>query len=154
MSSAESQGSSGRGRVKRLLPLLALLVGGAAGFALSCGEYESCSPGEVLQFNICLPGLVDGGLPDVGGMPNPECRPPAAPDGGAMCADKKAGFGDLCAANEQCQCGLDLCAIIPGQTCGFCTRSGCLQNPSICPPGWTCYDASAYQPGYSLCVNM
>jgi hypothetical protein len=138
----------------RWLPLLALLVGAAAGFALSCGHYESCDPGQVMQFNICLPGLVDGGFPDL--APGDTCAPPVKPDGGEseMCMDKKAGFGEPCTANEQCRCGKDLCAIIPGQTCGFCTRSGCLQDPSICPQGWTCYDASAYQAGYSLCVNL
>jgi hypothetical protein len=43
---------------------------------------------------------------------------------------------------------------MPGQTCGFCTRHDCLKDPSICPAGWTCFDAAAFQPGYSLCVPM
>jgi hypothetical protein len=83
------------------------------------------------------------------------CPVKVVPDGGdMMCSDKLAGWGDPCTGLEHCRCGLDLCAIQPGATCGFCTRSGCLQDPKICPQGWTCFDASAFQAGYSLCIKL
>jgi hypothetical protein len=142
--------------MNRALPyaLFALAALCGASFA-SCGEYETCDPGQVLQFRICFPGLVDGGLPD-GGAPPSTCAPPATPDGGDMtvCAEKTAGFGEPCSRDDQCRCGKDLCAIIPGQSCGFCTRKACLADRSICPPGWMCYDASSFEPGFSLCVAM
>ncbi|HXU80855.1 MAG TPA: hypothetical protein VN914_05625 [Polyangia bacterium] len=146
--------------MKRVLPLAALmaLLGAALGF--SCGKYESCDPGQVLQYNVCFPGLIDGGgggtagggAGGAGGATT--CRPANFPDAGDMCPDKAAGFGEPCAANSDCRCGKDLCAIMPGQSCGFCTRSNCLPDPSICPTGWSCFDASAFQAGYSLCVNL
>jgi hypothetical protein len=142
------------GLVKRAF-LATIIAAAGTLLSLSCGRYESCDPGQVMQFNVCFPGLVDGGLPDVGGAAPATCRPPVIPDGGDdMCTDKTSGFGEPCSADSQCRCGKDLCAIIPGETCGFCTRSGCLADPSICPGGWMCYDASAFQPGYSLCVKM
>lgn len=143
--------------MKRALPLLGLgtFALGFAGAFASCGHYESCDPGMVMQYNICLPGLVlgDAARPDL--PPDNTCMPPPIPDGGAPVCDQPAsGFGDKCTDTSQCRCGKDLCAIIPGESCGFCTRSACLGNPGICPPGWTCFDASAFQPGYSLCINM
>ena len=123
---------------------------------LSCGRYESCDPGQVLQFNVCFPALVDGGLPPADSGAG-ACRPsnlPVPDAGDDICTDETTGFGEACSDTAQCRCGKDLCAIIPGQTCGFCTRSNCMANPSICPAGWTCYDASSFQPGYSLCVKM
>lgn len=141
---------------------IGLCVALASALFLSCGKYESCDPGMVMQFNVCFPGLVDGGLPDVGaggggGSSVGSCRPTSLPlpdAGNDICIDKTTGFGEACSDTAQCRCGKDLCAIIPGQTCGFCTRSNCMKDPSICPGGWTCYDASSFQPGYSLCVQM
>jgi hypothetical protein len=127
---------------------------------LSCGKYESCDPGQVLQFNVCFPGVVDAGSPDLGsggagGSTGGSCRPSILPDAGDdICLDKSSGFGERCSADSQCRCGKNLCAIIPGETCGFCTVSNCMVNPSVCPAGWTCFDAAAFQPGYSLCVKM
>jgi hypothetical protein len=133
----------------------------------SCGRYESCDPNQTLQFNVCFPGPSDAapaapgndgavagdGAADLGASSDgaAACEPPAAP---AMCTAAAAGFGDACSVTSQCHCSTDLCAVIPGQSCGFCTRSGCKADPSICPAGWTCYDASAYQAGYSLCVKF
>jgi hypothetical protein len=143
--------------MKRALPLAAVfaVVGAVLGFA--CGKYESCDPGQVLQYNICLPAVADAGHPDTGAATDAaaSCRPPNFPDAGpSTCTGPAAGFGDPCTADDQCRCGKDLCAVIPGETCGFCTRSGCMADPSICPAGWKCFDASAFQPGYSLCVNF
>ena len=147
--------------IKRALPLAGLLALAGALLGFACGHYESCDPDQVLQFNVCFPRPnVDAGHPDVGpaGGSGPDAGDGAgdASDAAAdpACADRAAGFGDTCTADAQCRCGKDLCAIVPGQTSGFCTRSGCLADPSICPMGWSCYDASAFQPGYSLCVHL
>jgi hypothetical protein len=146
--------------VRKVLSLAALMALAGAALAFACGKYESCDPGQVFQYNVCFPGLADGGLPDAGGGGSggsggsASCRPPGLPTGDSMCGDKAAGFGEPCGDTKECRCGKDLCAIIPGQTCGFCTRSNCMADPSICPTGWTCFDASSFQPGYSLCINM
>jgi hypothetical protein len=138
----------------RALSLAGLLALAGALLGLACGRYESCDPGQVLQFNVCFPGVVDGGRPDVAAAGGSPGDAGTSEGGGGMCADKAAGFGETCTADAQCRCSTDLCAIVPGQTSGFCTRSGCMKDPTICPTGWSCYDASAFQPGYSLCVNL
>jgi len=143
--------------MKLIARISCLLLAAAGALLLSCGRYESCDPGQVLQFNVCFPGLVDGGLPNADSGGDSTCRPASLPlpdAGNDICTDQTTGFGEPCSDTAQCRCGKDLCAIIPGQTCGFCTRSNCMANPGICPAGWTCYDASGFQPGYSLCVQM
>ena len=130
--------------------------------AASCGKYESCDPGQVLQFNVCIP-LPDAAADGAGASDGSTAPPPGAcnvlplPDGGAtMCsgATDTSGFGRACRTDGDCPCGTDLCAVQAGASCGFCTRRACLANPSICPASWTCFDASAFQPGFSLCIKL
>ena len=70
---------------------------------------------------------------------------PAASEFGAPCADTV----------EHTDCGppADHCAMMPGQTVGNCTATGCIDNATVCPGDWSCLDLSAFladQP--AICV--
>jgi hypothetical protein len=79
--------------------------------------------------------------------------PMAAPDAGApfpggddaACAGD--AFGATCTSDVDCTCaGAGYCALMPGQTAGYCTATGCKEDPSVCPSGWSCFDLSAFSP--------
>lgn len=54
--------------------------------------------------------------------------------------------------HSDCGCDATYCAVQPGTTEGMCTRTGCTEDPSLCPEGYGCLDLSAFQPGLpSLC---
>jgi hypothetical protein len=140
--------------MKRVLAYLVLFAAAAAAGASSCGQYESCDPGQTLVSNVCFSSSDGGGTPPTGDAAG-SCVLREIPDGGdPMCTDKASGFGDNCTLDSHCRCATELCGIQAGQACGFCTRRGCLQDPSICPPGWSCFDATAFQAGFSLCVKF
>jgi hypothetical protein len=67
------------------------------------------------------------------------------------------GFGATCkdgAASSDCTCKASYCALMPGQTQGTCTVTGCKENPSLCPAGFSCLDLSAFSPGLpSICTK-
>jgi hypothetical protein len=75
-------------------------------------------------------------------------QPPAA----ASCND---AFGTDCSADADCSCeAASYCAIMPGQSRGYCTATGCKTNPSVCPAGWSCFDLSAFSAGLpALCMK-
>jgi hypothetical protein len=88
----------------------------------------------------------------------PELQPGATTDAGtttdagssSACDLPDDGFGAICYDAENssdCPCAADYCAIMPGQTSGYCTRSGCKDDPSVCPAEWSCFDVSAFQAG-------
>jgi hypothetical protein len=148
----------------RLIAAALLMLVGLA--PVGCGEYESCDPGQRLQNRICFGAAADAGASGAGGAPAAGmCNVPRAPaadadvgDAGAaagpMCAGSTPGFGQACLENGDCACGTTLCARQPGQACGFCTKRDCLMDKALCPAGWSCFDATAFQPGLSLCVQM
>jgi len=112
---------------------------------------ESCSKGYTLKESVCVLS-VDSGLIDSGGTKD---AGPTAPGNDADvtptgCADST--FGSACFTATDCGCDTGFCAAMPSQQ-GFCTHSGCLQDTSVCPSGWTCMDLSAYgQQGLSICT--
>ena len=62
--------------------------------------------------------------------------------GGACGAD---AFGTACTSDADCSCeAAGYCALMPGQTSGYCTATGCTDDPSVCPSGWSCFDLSAF----------
>lgn len=79
------------------------------------------------------------------------------PSGGAcsLPGGDAAGFGATCtdgATSTDCPCEASYCAVQPGQTAGYCTRTGCKEDASICPSGWSCLDLSVFLPGQpSIC---
>ncbi len=63
-------------------------------------------------------------------------------------------LGTSCTATgNECGGDADYCAIEPGKPAGICTRTGCKEDPSVCPEGWDCTDLSVFLPSLpSICV--
>ena len=82
----------------------------------------------------------------------------AAPDAGnvdpSVC-ESAATFGSTCTTDDDCTCGAaSYCAIMPGQSEGFCTATGCVEDSSVCPAEWSCFDLSSFSPGApSFCLE-
>ncbi len=127
-------------------------------FLLGC-SVEPCQPGQHTgTLGFCEPDPVvaagggEGGAAssdDVGG----------ASSGGAAGAPEPVDcqapseFGDECADSSECQCDVDYCAVQPGATSGICTKTGCAEDPSICPADWQCLDLSVFDPTLpSICT--
>jgi hypothetical protein len=111
----------------------------AAGLVLAaaaCQPDDPCDPGHVEHGGHCY--LVDG--------------PPAD----APTLDSAfAHFGDGCATDLDCAAPTTYCALPPGDSAGFCTRTECLPDPTMCPPEWTCLDVASYGAGFaSLCIDL
>jgi len=64
--------------------------------------------------------------------------------------DAAGEFGKSCKdgqGSSDCPCApASYCAVMPGQTEGYCTATGCKEDPSVCPSGWSCFDLSAFSP--------
>jgi hypothetical protein len=76
--------------------------------------------------------------------------PPAVVDAGSdasTTSDAGGDFGKSCADDTTCSAPANYCAKSPGATTGYCTQTGCLADPSICPAGWKCFDVSVFSPG-------
>lgn len=65
------------------------------------------------------------------------------PDAGPASAE----YGATCTTDASCAAPTSYCAKMPGASSGYCTRTGCKEDPSICPSGWGCFDSSRFQPG-------
>jgi hypothetical protein len=81
-----------------------------------------------------------------------------APDRAPECDGQSPGeaFGRPCSdarTHRECGCGADYCAIQPGQSTGYCTAAGCTEDESVCPPDWSCFDLSRFDPtAPSVCL--
>jgi hypothetical protein len=78
---------------------------------------------------------------------------PTGEGGTAMCtlsgADAR-GFGAPCndtTNHSDCPCAASYCSKSPFDAQGYCSVTGCKENPSLCPTGWTCFDVSLFAPG-------
>ena len=89
---------------------------------------------------------------DLGEAPTaPPTEPAPAADAGAPAGEGGAcapdAFGAACTTDADCACeAAGYCALMPGQTSGYCTATGCKDDPSVCPSGWSCFDLSAFSP--------
>jgi hypothetical protein len=77
-----------------------------------------------------------------------------------MCALAMAdarGFGAPCndtATHSDCPCAANYCSKSPFDTQGYCSITGCKENPAVCPVGWSCFDVSVFAPGQpSVCMR-
>ena len=106
----------------------------------NCGE--QCDPGYHLERHLCYVDLeVAGAGGDDGGQ------------AGAAGACSETTFAAECLSNADCVCDSDFCAGYPGQV-GFCTRSGCDRDPSVCPSGYSCMDLSSFGAGLpAICTQ-
>lgn len=67
--------------------------------------------------------------------------------------DADPHFGAPCTDSTSCAAPTDFCLPPPGGI-AYCTRSGCLADPTMCPTGWTCVDLSVYQAGLpAVCIQ-
>ena len=117
-------------------------------------------PGQRYHMTV----LLDVGLPIVNCIfeNGQELAEPPTSDAGApdapMCEPQsEVPFGNACSDNvnhSDCGCTTNYCAVMPGQSEGYCTITGCVENPSICPEGWSCFDLSVIVPGQpSFCTK-
>jgi hypothetical protein len=108
----------------RALLVLSLVASAA------CFSDGSCDPDQIATEGICIPTPL---------LPDAQHR-------------QATTFGKVCTSGDECGPDTDACAVSPGAVEGFCTRVGCLAEPAMCPEEWTCFDASAFLPDFSLCV--
>lgn len=116
-------------------------------------DIEPCDPGQTKIMNAsCIPDVPPPPAND-GGSSNGEAGGRnSGGQGGSDCA-QSAQFGDPCSDDSECLCATDYCAMEPGAATGSCTRSGCLDDPSVCPMDYECVDLSASDPSLpSICV--
>jgi hypothetical protein len=126
----------------RMLIVIALAFTAAAS---GCDPSDPCDPGYYEEHGACYPEPVvqdaggdaqlDPGDEDAGGTPDAE-----AP------ADPYEGFGDPC--EEQSDCPEALVCGAP--QLALCTQVNCLDDSTVCPPGWTCFDTMGMSPDPSV----
>lgn len=64
------------------------------------------------------------------------------------------GWGAPCKESVDCTCAAAYCALQPGKTEGYCSKTGCKEDPGICPSDWTCFDVSQFAAGQpSICTK-
>jgi hypothetical protein len=56
-------------------------------------------------------------------------------------------FGVTCSSSAECIGDTDYCNKGQGAATGYCTHTGCLATPSICPATWTCFNLGMFQAG-------
>ena len=93
-----------------------------------CLPADLCDSDQIYSDGVCIEPPVDAGTRDA-----------IVADAGPF-----VGYGATCATSTDCGPLTDYCAIPTGQTQGYCTHTGCLAEPSVCPPFWGCVDLSVY----------
>jgi len=107
---------------------------------VDCGE--KCDPGYHLENHLCY---VDVAVDGAGGADDGQA--------GAAGACSETTFAAECLSSADCTSDADFCAGYPGQV-GFCTRSGCDRDPSVCPAGYSCMDLSSFGAGLpAICTQ-
>ena len=119
-----------------------LLAALAMGILAACDPSTHCDPGQIFRDNACYD-------PPPAPVIQPDASAASDAESGALTCAPYEGFGESCTANSQCRCGLDSCNTFTGN---YCTHTGCLQDPSICPTTWTCLDLTAMGLG-SACAR-
>ena len=130
---------------------------GWLGFALvlGCAIEDPCDPSQEFRDGFCYETqqadpASQGGQGGDGGLGG------AAGAGGASACPNGPydHFGDVCSTDADCACPTEMCAVQPGQETGFCSRIHCLEDASICPPDWSCFDLTELAPEFgSICFG-
>jgi hypothetical protein len=149
------------------LPLLGAVLYG-------CADTAECSEGQKLENGYCIDDVAagsggagggggsKGGTPAAGGVdPGDAGTTDAAAGGDAApgdCQGNAVEFAAPCTDDvdhSECGCPANYCAISPLMPDdGYCTVTGCKEDPSVCPDGWGCLDVSIFQPGQpSVCTK-
>jgi hypothetical protein len=122
-------------------------------FFLAGCDIDPCDPGQIkVQNASCVPDMPPSSPSDGGPSGNAGEDPKAVGSGATNCSPSSQ-FGDACADSADCLCLTNYCAIASGEAMGSCTRSGCSEDPSVCPAGFQCMDlASSDLTLLSICV--
>jgi hypothetical protein len=96
-------------------------------FLIACGDGSPCDGDQHYSHGLCFELLA-----------NPDATPPPTP---------YAHYGDGCADTTSCAAPTDWCYVQFGASIGYCTHTGCLDDPTLCPEGWRCQDLSVFVPG-------
>jgi hypothetical protein len=122
--------------------------------ALGC-SVDPCPDGQhVDPTGFCVADAAPQPSPEGGAAGSPSTDPAGAggADSSPVCSDPSA-FGDTCASSDDCRCDVSYCAIQPTAAEGICTRTGCVEDPGICPPTFTCFDLSVFDSSLpSICA--
>jgi hypothetical protein len=118
---------------------------------LACDLSDPCDPGDYEEHGACRPIPQDAPLVSDASMGD------SGEDGGSEAdaeppSDPYEGFGDACADVGDCRDGL----ICGAPMLPICTQVNCLDEPSICPPDWTCFDTTGLSPDpnvTSICLQ-
>ena len=120
--------------MKMCSPLVLVL---AIAMAACVPESDRCDPDQRYSYGLCY--TIDAAVSPVDGN-----------DANASFAH----YGDVCAVDGDCAAPTDYCAKYPSDPTGYCTRTGCLTDASLCPDSWSCLDLSVYLPGLpAICVD-
>jgi len=119
--------------------LLCLVLGFA--FTAACDASEPCGPGYTHVQGACIVTTAPATL-DAGG--STEAGPATAAAADACSSPIDASIGVACTKNSECDCAAPYCAVMPGQSKGICTISGCSTTHDDCPSGYSCFDLSVF----------
>ena len=112
-----------------LRPILVLFT--SVAIAACLPESERCDPDQRYSYGLCY--TIDAAVSPVDGT-----------DGGTDGGSDYSHYGDVCGGDGDCAAPTDFCAKYPSDPMGYCTRTGCLTDASLCPDGWSCLDLSMY----------
>ena len=117
---------------------------------LACSVDDPCDPGQTHRNGFCVAapdqtGGAAGSSAETGGAPQGgeggEAGAPGNSSPGGAPASDGGKLGDECASDDACSPAAHYCAINPGDTVGYCTPTGCDEDPSVCPSdAWSCED--------------
>lgn len=137
--------------MKKAMLLLAMLLANCS--------VEPCDSNQVTDaFSFCVAAPVAGAGGSLGGAMSAdsggaEDAGGAGQPGDAGVCDAPSAFSDVCTNNDDCRCDVNYCAVQPGSAVGMCTRTGCVEDPSVCPESWSCFDLKIFDPKLpSICV--
>jgi hypothetical protein len=120
--------------------------GKSVGAASAAAPDASVAPGSGYDA-AATPSLIDAGTV-IGDASSNMCT---------LAMGDARGFGAPCndtAAHSDCPCAANYCSKSPFDTQGYCSMSGCKENPAICPAGWSCFDVSVFAEGQpSVCMR-
>jgi hypothetical protein len=117
--------------------------------ALACDPSDPCDSGDYEEHGACYPIRQEQPESDAGPVED-------AGDAASDAADEPPsyeGFGEEC--TEAADCPNDLICGAP--MLPVCTQVNCLDEPSICPPDWTCFDTTGLSPDpnvTSICLEL
>jgi hypothetical protein len=128
--------------------VLALMALGSTG---ACDMSDPCDPGYHEELGVCHPPPP----PDAGRKSadaGSSADDAAAGDASAP-RDPHEGFGDPCMDRNECPDGF----VCGAPMLPMCTRTNCMDDATICPPGWTCFDTTGVSPDpsvNSICLDL